>query len=374
MELEKMEERGSFFFASKQEEPDSDMGVFFNDHMVENRDLSEAAFRLAAKRQEMEEVHTLDATAASGIRGFRYADFSDQLVLNDWSTRDALEKGAEANNLKKKVENLELTFRDANELMSTDSGRFHLLDVDPYGPFTPFLDSAARASNHNSFVGFTATDVAVAAGSYPKTCRRRYGSRPLKNSFMHETALRIYIHEVFRNYARFDKAFEPKLCFQKRHYCRVMGRVTESKSRCNGNLENTGFLTFCPECRWRKLERKETCENCGNEEVEHAGPLWTGKTSDSRFTEELLDQFPEDWEDSAELLQLLHGEAELSKPFYSIHELASCAGVSSPRRDELLQEIEEIGYPVARSHFDPQGFKTTMPVDQLLELVEEKSS
>lgn len=366
MGLRQIEERGVKVYAERQEEVDSEMEVFYNPEMLENRDLSEAAFRTAVQLQEIEEVHTIDATAASGIRGLRYAGFSDHLVLNDWKTAEKIKKSVEANEPDSKVE---VTARNANEILSVDSGRYHLIDVDPYGPFTPFLDSAARAANHNSFVGFTATDVAVPAGSYPKTCLRRYGSRPLKNSFMHETALRIYIHEVFRNFARYDKAFEPKLCFQKRHYCRVMGRVTESKSRCNANLENTGFLSFCGECRWRRLERAQKCGNCGNAELKLSGPLWTGKISDSRFTEKCLEKVPRDWESSRELVELIDSEAELITPFYDLHEISSSLGISSPPREPVLERIDSLGYPVARTHLSPTGFRTDMPIDQLRELV-----
>jgi tRNA (guanine26-N2/guanine27-N2)-dimethyltransferase len=87
---------------------------------------------------------------------------------------------------------------------------------------------------------------------------------------MHETGLRIYLKEVFENYARYDKCFDPKFCWHEQHYTRVMGRVTESKKRTNRSLDNIGYLSFCPECRWRKLERKDRCENCGSEDIEIA--------------------------------------------------------------------------------------------------------
>jgi tRNA (guanine26-N2/guanine27-N2)-dimethyltransferase len=365
------EERGVRVFAETREEPDSSMEVFFNYEMLENRDLSEAAFRTFAEEIAEGEIHTLDATAASGIRGLRYADFSDHLSFCDPSpsAAEAVERGIEANSVRERVEQVSVEQMDANLVMSENRGRFHLIDVDPYGPFSGFLDSAARAASHSSFVGFTATDVAAPAGSYPTVCERRYGSKPLKNSFMHETALRIYIHEVFKNFARYDKAFDPKLCFQHRHYCRVMGRVTESKSRCNRSLDEKGYLSFCPDCRWRRLERAASCGNCGCDRLKVAGPLWTGKIADSRFTEKVLGNVPESWESSRTLLERIHGESEIKRPFYSVHEMASLAGTSSPKRNELLERIEEIGYPVARSHFDPQAFKTTMPVDQLTELV-----
>lgn len=363
-----IEERDISVFAPEEDEPGKDSEVFFNEEMVRNRDLSEKAFEQFIQDSEIEDVRCCDPLAASGIRGFRYGRFVDKLFLNDSKPEavESIKKGLAENSLK-----AEVTQKDANILLSENRNRFHLIDVDPFGPFTRFLDSTARASNHSSFVGFTATDVAVPAGSYRKTCMRRYGSRPLKNSFMHETALRIYIHEVFRNFSRYDKAFDPKLCFQERHYCRIMGRVTESKSRCNRSVDDVGYLSFCPECRWRKLETFDSCQNCGNENLETAGPLWTGKISDSRFTSSMLEDYPEEWKDSHKILELVDSEAEIIKPFYDLHELSSSLGISSPKRDEVLEKIHEIGYPVSRTHLSPTGFRTTMPIDQLRGLIKE---
>jgi len=222
-------------------------------------------------------------------------------------------------------------------------------------------------------VGLTATDNAVPAGSYKKTCMRRYGSKPLKNSFMHETGLRIYLKEAFENFARYDKEFDPKLCFHKRHYTRLMGRVTESKSRCNGSLEDIGYLSFCEKCRWRRLERSQRCENCGNENLRIAGPLWTGKFVDRRFTNEMIEEMPEEWESSEDLLKKAHGEAEIMTPFYDLHELSSNMGISSPKRDPVIEKVHEVGYPVARTHFSPTGFRTDAPINQIKEIVREIS-
>lgn len=364
-----MEERGWKVFAPEEEEPDKQSDVFFNDKMIENRDISEAAFKAASEIIGSDEIHTCDALAASGIRGFRFSQFSDYLVLNDVNPNavESIEKGLNENGIEAEVTN-----KDANVVLTENRNRFHLIDVDPFGPFTTFLDSTARAANHDSFVGLTATDNAVPAGSYKKTCMRRYGVTPLKNSFMHETALRIYIHEAFRNFARYDKCFEPKLAFQHRHYCRVIGRVTESKSRTNKNLENTGFLSFCPECRWRVLEKekRDECELCGHG-VANAGPLWIGKFSDQRFTEKVLEEMPEEWESGREIVEYVDSEAEIITPFYDLHELCSSMGISSPKRDPVIENIHNRGYPISRTHFSPTGFRTDAPLEDIKDAITE---
>lgn len=363
-----MQERGFKIFAPEEEEPTKESEVFFNDEMRNNRDLSLLAGKAFRQKTDIDNFTTCDALSASGIRGFRYAEFSDQLFLNDTNPEavESIEKGLEYNNIEAKVSS-----KNANILLSENRNRFHFIDIDPFGSFLEFLDSTVRASNHTSFVGLSATDNSVTSGSYHKACMRRYNSTPLKNSFMHETGLRIYIKEVFQNYARFDMSFDPKICWHERHYSRVMGRVTESKKRANRELENIGYLSFCPECRWRTLERKEECENCGHEKLKIAGPLWTGKISDQRFTEDMMKEIPEEWEESKELLEKIHNEAEILTPFYDLHELCSSMGIQVPKRKKVIEAIRKKGYPVSRTHFSPTGFRTDAPIEDVKALIEE---
>ncbi|MFB6199463.1 MAG: tRNA (guanine(10)-N(2))-dimethyltransferase, partial [Candidatus Nanohaloarchaea archaeon] len=353
-----MEERGVKIFAADKEDPDKDEEVFYNRKMLINRDLSEIAAKTFKSKINTGKLRVADATAGSGVRGLRYADIAKELHFNDPNprARESIKKALAENDV-----DAEIHGEDANVFLSQYRNFFQLIDIDPFGSFTDFLDSTARAANHTSFVGLTATDNAAPAGSYPKVCERRYSSTPLKNSFMHETGLRIYLKTVFENFARFDKAFDPKICWHERHYTRISGRVTESKQRCNQALENIGYLSFCPECRWRKLKRKQQCGNCGNTDLKHAGPLWTGKFVDQRFTEEMLERIPESWEDSRELLEKIHAEAEIITPFYDLHKLCSNMEISSPKRDPVIKTIQEKGYPVARTHFTPTGFRTDAP-------------
>ncbi|MFB6145003.1 MAG: tRNA (guanine(10)-N(2))-dimethyltransferase [Candidatus Nanohaloarchaea archaeon] len=364
-----MEERGYQLFAPEEDEPTKDSEVFFNDKMLHNRDLSAIAGKVFRQKIDTEIFTAADPLSGSGIRGFRYAEIADELYLNDANPKavKSIKKGLEHNNIQGKVSN-----EDANVFLSEHRNHLNLIDIDPFGPFVNFLDSTARAANYQSFVGLTATDNSAASGSYPTVCRRRYGSRPLKNSFMHETALRIYIKEAFENFARYDKCFEPRISFQERHYSRIMGRVTESKKRTNRTLDNIGHLSFCPDCRWRKLDRIEECPVCGSE-TDIAGPLWTGKISDQRFTSYMLEEMPEDWENSYKLLKKIDSEAEILKPFYDIHSMSSDLGIQVPKSKEVIEAIRERGYPVSKTHLSPTGFRTDAPHEDIQDILREVS-
>jgi tRNA (guanine26-N2/guanine27-N2)-dimethyltransferase len=358
-------ERKTVFYSSKEAEKDAE--VFFNKEMRTNRDLSVIAAKVFSQELD-DEMRICDALAASGIRGMRYTEYG-KVWMNDAnpSAIKAIEKGLQENDLE-----AEVSEKDSNVFLSQSKNFYQFVDIDPYGSFADFLDSAARATHHKGFAGFTATDNAAASGSYKKVCMRRYGSKPLKNSFMHETGLRIYIKEIFENYARYDKAFDPKICWNEKHYSRIMGRVTESKQRCNNSLKNIGYLSFCPKCRWRKLERKEECENCGSNELKIAGPLWTGKIIDRRFTEKMLNQIPESWE-SKNLLETLDDEAEILTPFYDLHSLCSNISISVPKQEKFLNIVRDKGYPISNTHSSPTGFRTDAPVEDLKDILKDVS-
>ena len=360
-----MKERCWKLFAPEEEEPGKDSDVFFNQEMLHNRDLSEIAGEVFREKIDPKKFAVCDPMAASGIRGFRYSSIADELFINDTNPLaiESIEKSLEANEIEAKVSN-----KNANILLSENRNRFHLIDIDPFGPFTTFLDSTARAANHQSFVGLTATDNGIPAGSYPTVCERRYASKTIKNSFMHETGLRIYLKTVFENFAKHDKCFDPKICFHERHYTRLMGRITESKQRTNNSLENIGYLSFCPECRWRELERKAECGLCGSK-TKIAGPLWTGKFIDQRFTKKMLKQMPEEWEESYEMLEKIHAEAEILTPFYDLHELSSNLSIQVPKRKEVLDKIHNKGYPVAQTHFSNTGFRTDAPLEDIKQII-----
>jgi tRNA (guanine26-N2/guanine27-N2)-dimethyltransferase len=361
--MEQGEERKVSFYSSNKKQKDTE--VFFNEEMQTNRDLSVLAAKVFSEELD-EEMRICDALSASGIRGMRYAS-EGEVWMNDAnpSAVEAMKKGLKENSLE-----AEVSENDTNVFLSEHKNFFHFVDVDPYGSFVNFLDSAARATHYTGFAGFTATDNAAPAGSYRTVCRRRYGATPLKNSFMHETGLRIYIREIFENYARYDKAFDPKVCWHERHYSRVMGRVTESKQRCNNSLENIGYLSHCSNCGWRKLEDVDNCPRCDTE-TDKAGPLWTGKLSDRRFTQKMLEEMPEEWEDSEEILEKIHGEAEIVTPFYDIHELCSKHKLQVPKRKDVFEALEDTGYPVSLTHFSDTGVRTDAPLDDLLSILKQ---
>ena len=372
-----LEERGVKIGIEVEEEPTKESEVFYNTDMVLNRDVSVSALKVYREDQNVD-LEVLDALSATGIRGLRYHNDIDGLkvTMND-SKPEAVENIEENIDLNGfDTEDLEVTGKDANLLMTERRKGYHFIDLDPFGSPARFMDSAARSLKHDSFLGVTATDLASLCGTYTKTCRRRYGAWTENVSFCHEVGLRVLIRHIFESLARFNKVFRPKLSFAQRHYYRVFGTVRESKKGVNRNLEKVGFLMVCEECGNRDMVQERTeifqeCPDCG-EEVRRLGPLWIGKLGRKDFVSRVRQDLEEkELEEAAELTRMLEEEVLIRKPYFDTHNLGNITGLPVPRRKELLERIRDKGYNAVRTHFTPTGIRTSCPAEDLRKMVRE---
>ena len=83
---------------------------------------------------------------------------------------------------------VQATCSDANALMySHRTERIDVIDLDPYGTATPFIDSAIQAISSDGLLCVTCTDMSVTAGKgYPEKCFASYGGLPVKQEYTHE--------------------------------------------------------------------------------------------------------------------------------------------------------------------------------------------
>ena len=100
------------------------------------------------------------------------------------------------------VDNLvESHMEDATTLMYTSTSadkQFNVIDLDPYGCPTRFLDGAVQSLSDGGLLLVTATDMAVLAGNTPEVCYVKYGSIPLKTKACHEmVTLTLFLNFLF---------------------------------------------------------------------------------------------------------------------------------------------------------------------------------
>lgn len=143
----------------------SDAPVFYNPHMELNRDLSILAIQIFQKEQNRK-LNVCDLFGGSGIRGIRYKNEIngiENVAINDIDeSANYFERhNIELNNLS----NVEVNQHDASMFLRLNRGKFDVIDIDPFGTPSPFLDSAGYCARKDSLLCVTATDTSALCGT-----------------------------------------------------------------------------------------------------------------------------------------------------------------------------------------------------------------
>ena len=193
--------------------------------------------------------------------------------------------------------------------------RYQVIDLDPYGSPTPFLDAALQSVTDGGLLCITCTDMAVLCGNAAETCYTKYGGISLKSKSCHEIALRLVLQCVEAHANRYGRHIKPLLSLSIDFYCRVFVTVETSQSQCKRSTSKLGHLFQCNGCEslaiqpLGQLELREDgnikyklcsgppvgkrCEFCGNT-FQIGGPIWIAPIHDSSFVSELLESLDED--------------------------------------------------------------------------------
>ena len=126
--------------------------------------------------------------------------------------------------------------------------RFAVIDLDPYGSPTPFLDGAVQSVADGGLLCVTCTDMAVLCGNAPESCHAKYGSLSLKSRACHEMALRIVIRCVEAHANRYGRYVQPLLSLSVDFYCRVFLRVRTGQRECKRTTSKLGHVYQCTGC------------------------------------------------------------------------------------------------------------------------------
>lgn len=70
--------------------------------------------------------------------------------------------------------------------------QFDVIDLDPYGCPSIFLDSAVQSVKDGGLLLITATDMAVLAGNSAETCYTKYGAVSLRIKCCHEMVSTLF--------------------------------------------------------------------------------------------------------------------------------------------------------------------------------------
>eukprot|EP00756_Hemistasia_phaeocysticola_P029702 Hpha_TRINITY_DN16246_c1_g7::TRINITY_DN16246_c1_g7_i1::g.13078::m.13078/K00555/TRMT1, trm1; tRNA (guanine26-N2/guanine27-N2)-dimethyltransferase len=259
--------------------------VFYNPAQVVNRDLSILmircydAFRKGPGRIKRggrapeAGLRVLEALAATGLRTVRYwkeIPGLDLIISNDIdpSAVDAIKRNLEYNGIPptKVLANCD----DAVQLMhrlaepksddhlmrvSGDSASLLLhgekcdvVDLDPYGTASPFLEGAVRCAEEGALLCITCTDSDCLCGVHTEVSHHKYGALTVRAKYCHEMAVRILLGCIERHAIRHGKYITPLLSLHIDFYVRVFVRIRTSKAEAKLSIGKLGHLVQCSSC------------------------------------------------------------------------------------------------------------------------------
>ena len=358
--------------------------VFYNPTMELNRDLAVLALQVHQKLLGRE-VSVCEPLTGCGLRGARFAvevEGVGRVFLNDIKPEAArlASFNAELNNVEDRVE---VANEDANLFLSRNAAprkRFDYVDVDPFGPPVPYMDSAIRALRNGGLLALTATDMAPLCGVHPRACLRKYGGQPLRTEYCHELAVRLLIGCHTMMAAKHAIGIEVMFSHSIDHYVRAYAVVDYGARVADKSVRQMGYILHCFSCFHRETVSgitspiKHVCPSCGTK-LSVAGPLWLGKIADKNFCSmmerEVEGRSLRQEKRLLKMLSLVQNEAEATVTYYRVDKICDKLNLPIPPQKKVLDNIRKAGFQAVLTHFNSRGIRTDAPANVVKEIITE---
>ncbi|XP_008115675.1 tRNA (guanine(26)-N(2))-dimethyltransferase isoform X2 [Anolis carolinensis] len=355
--------------------------------------LQEEGHKVAAVGQVCQDgLRVLEALAASGLRSIRFAKEVPGLrsvVANDFSSKavELITQNVQLNDVGHLVTP---SFSDARMVMyqcKADKALFDVIDLDPYGSPSTFLDAAVQAVSEGGLLCVTCTDMAVMAGNSGETCYSKYGAMSIKARFCHEMALRIILHSLDLRANCYQRYIVPLLSVSVDFYIRVYVRVFTAQSKVKASASKQALVYNCVGCGSFHIQRLgkmahngnninykaacgppvgPSCEHC-HQRHQLAGPFWAEPLHDMAFVQQVLSAVgsnPGRFQTGQRIQGILSmALEELSDVplYYTLDNLSKTVHCSSPSLLQFRSALLHAGYRVSLSHACKSAIKTDAP-------------
>lgn len=346
-------------------------------------------------------IKILEALSATGLRSIRYGHEIPQvykIVANDLLSEavKSIDRNITYNDLQSKVTAHE---GDAIKFMGSlpKTNRYHVIDLDPYGSATPFIDSALQAIEDDGILLVTCTDAGVFAGTgYPEKCFAAYHGNNFGNSFInsesnHEAGLRLILSMIATTAAKYGKCIEPLLSLSIDYYARLVIKVRTSPIEVKKFSSKTAIVFACNGCghkiyqplgringhkyQYPRLDYDVTshCKYC-EQTYSIAGPLWFDKIQNEDFLNRVLKINAESDTEIYQTTERVRGmltlaKSELEEPFYfNLNQLTSIFKSPPIPIQDFAKAIGNLNYKVSLTHEKKNCVKTDAPWNVVLEV------
>lgn len=354
---------------------------FYRDDSRIVRDLGVLSSAILARKQLLRPLRILDACSGTGVRALRYLKepTTDFVLANDPQTTDnALEE-----NMKEFVDiGKALVTKDvARQCFRKSADKGHLWDLIDWDGFgaggAPTVGEALEAVRPGGLLYVTATDSVSAAGRNNDVTIAAYGAIATRNQSVNEQMLRLVIGVAVREAAARGLTAKPVFSYfhapssKAQVMLRIIGQRPPSK-----HLAKLSFLTHCKNCLQNNTlsfselagSRCVSCKADPRDSFVMTGPAWTGHLHFREFLVDICEEARQrGWEDAERLIRVLQTENRFPPMYYDLGRLASKAGVVTPPRRLIQQELSKMGFSSSRSHVASRTIKTDALVPDLVE-------
>ncbi len=356
--------------------------VFYNPLMESNRDIAVLALQ-AYQKMVKRKISVCEPLAGCGIRSIRFAREVEgirKVIMNDINPKAA--KLAKFNlNRNRLTKRASVLNQDANLLLAHHAAprrRFDFIDVDPFGPPVPYLDSAVRAVRNGGLLALTATDLAPLCGVHHKACIRKYGGKPVRTEYCHELAVRLLAGALVRGAAKHEIGVQIVFSHSTYNYARIYAIARYGAKKADDSLQKMGYILHCFNCFHREMSEgviptvKHSCPVCGSR-ISIAGPLWIGELWARDFCSSMLKLAAgKKLNDQKMILKLLSTvEDEINAPvtYYVMDKICDKLGLPVPPLAKAIEALEKAGFQATRTHFNSKAFRTDAPAEVVKETV-----
>ncbi|KAK8961891.1 putative tRNA (guanine(26)-N(2))-dimethyltransferase 2 [Platanthera guangdongensis] len=369
------------------------------DHVRMNESVDDSKKILIKGRGEPKPPKVLEALAASGLRALRYALEVDGLgsvvaLDSDEASIKACKRNIKFNGSAASSK-IEVHHVDSRVYMLTNPKEFDVVDLDPYGSPSIFLDSAVQSVTDGGILMCTATDMAVLCGGNGEVCYSKYGSYPLKGKYCHEMALRILLACIESHAIRYKRYIVPILSVHMDFYIRVFVRIFTSPGAVKNTPLKLSYVYQCVGCDSFHLQSvgrtvyknksvrhapgfgpvvPQDCKDCGKK-FNMGGPIWSAPMHDQEWVLSALEnvkamreRYPA-YEKILAVLTTISEELHDVPLFLSLHNLSATLKCTSPSAVIFRSAVINAGYRISGTHVNPLGLKTDAPMEVIWDIM-----
>lgn len=336
--------------------------AFLNGEARFSRDISIAL----AKSTADSSTRVLDPTAATGIRGIRYALETRArnvtfLEINSKAYR-VLKKDIALNKLDAVAFN-----KSFQEFANTTDEKFDIIDLDPFGSPAPYIYDMMKISKDGTRIMATATDTAVLCGAHAFACMRVYGAAPIHSDICHEVGVRIIVGYIARIAAQFNYGISEVLAFSHRHYMRAMMKLAHGSDSVKNSISMLGYIYQCGRCGYIGYNRGQfpsliSCPLCGGK-LSVGGKLWLGSIYDKHAIKSISGNVDE----GSEAMKLINSIGnELDVPaFFSVPKLTKLMKIGAVSPAKVIECLRQKGFAATSTHMQKDSIKTNASIREI---------